>query len=99
MFSSLPRETKKALPPRSFSAPRNRHVPVFPLDVHLARERIRGFRRQVHHQTFGVGVSRPRVLGVTPAAAHSATRQTDEKGTSACMDPLSLKGVKGLNNW
>ena len=45
-----------------------------------------------------MGISRPGVLGVTPAASNIAACQADEKGTAARMDPFPLKRVKGFNN-
>ena len=41
---------------------------------------------------------RPGVLGVAPAAADAATRQPDEEGAAACMEPFALQGVEGLDD-
>ena len=38
------------------------------------------------------------MLGVAPAAAHVAARQTDEERAAAGMEPFPLEGMKGLYN-
>ena len=59
---------------------------------------LRSLGGQVFDPLQGMGISRPGVLGVAPAAAHCAARQSDEEGTAAGMEPFPLEGMEGFHN-